>query len=440
MTGTTIPAAAFSHDGKPGLQRVSGTATSSVDDQLDFTSANGRALAPNGQSTWKGELTVPSTGDFWLYLQVLGARATISVDGKPLASTSATAGTVHSDVQHATQDNVLPTTGGLDNVRRAVYLTAGVHPISVELTGDSSNHPEQVRLNWYTPAQRESDHSAVLQAARSAKTAVVFTWTRGKPAFALPDDQDKLIDEIASLNPNTIVVLNTGQPIAMPWLNKVKAVVEMWWPGDEGGWATADILTGKANPAGRLPLPWARRLQDYAATAPAHPDRSAIGGDGKTTFSEGVDVGHRWFDAQHFEPLYSFGYGLSYTTFAYSGLDVTPTSDGGADVRFKVKNTDVSKGDDVPQIYLNAPQSQAMRSLPPARCPASIGLRLRPAKGQPFGSTCPGVRSSSGPLRRARGFVQQARLQLRLAPLQGISSCTPLYRDNLICRLPDSLT
>lgn len=358
MTGTTIPAAAFSHDGKPGLQRSSGTGTSSVDDQLDFTSANGHALAPNGQATWKGELAVPSAGDYWLYLQVLGARATISVDGKPLARTGATAGTVHGDVQHATQDNVLPTTDGLDNVRRALYLTAGVHPISVELTGDSSNHPEQVRLNWYTPAQRESDHSAALQAARSAKTAVVFAWTRGKPAFALPGDQDKLIDEIASLNPNTIVVLNTSQPIAMPWLSKVKAVVEMWWPGDEGGWATADILTGKANPAGRLPITWARRLEDYAANDPAHPERSAKGVDGKTTFSEGVDVGYRWFDAQHIEPLYSFGYGLSYTTFAYSGLEVTPSPDGGADVRFNVKNTGVSRGDDVPQIYLDAPQPQ----------------------------------------------------------------------------------
>jgi len=359
MTGTTIPAGALSHDGKPGLQRTTSAGAASIDAELNFTSPNGHALEPNAQLTWKGELSVPVAGDYWLCLQVLGARATLSVDGKPLGRTGATAGTVHGDVQHATQDNVLPTPGGLDNVRRAIYLTAGTHPISVDLSGDTSNNPEQVRLNWYTPAQRASDHSAALQAARTAKTAVVFAWTRGKPDFALPGDQDKLIEEIAATNPNTIVVLNTSQPIAMPWLDKVKVVVEMWWPGDEGGWAIADILTGTANPAGRLPMTWARRLQDYAANDPAHPERSAKGIDGKTTFSEGIDVGYRWFDAQHIQPLYSFGYGLSYTTFAYSGLHVELTADGGADVEFDVRNTGARSGDDVPQVYLDAPRPQS---------------------------------------------------------------------------------
>ena len=89
------------------------------------------------------------------------------------------------------------------------------------------------------------------------------------PTFALPSNgdynQDTLIAEIAAVNPNIVVVLNTSQPIAMPWLDKVKGVLEMWWPGDEGGWATADLLLGKANPAGRLPMTWAKKLTDYAA-------------------------------------------------------------------------------------------------------------------------------------------------------------------------------
>ena len=361
MTGTSIPAAALSHDGKPGLRRIDeadSTSATSVDAQLDFTSSNGHALKPNAAVTWKGELTVPVAGDYWLYLQVFGARGTLSVDGKPLGHTGATLGAVHGDIQHAAQDNVLPTTDGLDNVRRSIYLTAGAHPLTVHLSGDTSNNPEQIRLNWYTPEQRSSDHSAALEAAKSAKIALVFAWTRGKPAFALPGDQDKLIEEIAALNPNTIVVLNTSQPIAMPWLNKVKAILEMWWPGDEGGWVTADLLTGKANPAGRLPVTWASRLQDYAANDPAHPERSGAGVDGKTTFSEGVDVGYRWFDKQNIQPLYSFGYGLSYTTFAYSELHVTPAVDGGANVEFRVKNTGKRSGDDVPQVYLDAPSPQ----------------------------------------------------------------------------------
>jgi beta-glucosidase len=105
-------------------------------------------------------------------------------------------------------------------------------------------------------------------------------------------------------------------------------------------------------------MTWAHRLQDYAANDPAHPERSAKGVDGKTTFSEGIDVGYRWFDAQHIQPLYGFGYGLSYTTFAYSELHVAPTADGGADVEFVVRNTGTRRGDDVPQVYLDGPPPQ----------------------------------------------------------------------------------
>jgi beta-glucosidase len=163
------------------------------------------------------------------------------------------------------------------------------------------------------------------------------------------------VDEITAVNPNTIVVLNTSQPVALPWLDKAKAVLEMWWPGDEGGWATANLLLGKASPAGRLPVTWARRLQDYAATDPNHPERSKKGVDGKTTFSEGLDVGYRWFDRQKIEPLFAFGHGLSYTNFAYSGLRVDKSSDGGLDVHVTIRNTGNVDSDEVPQVYLGAP-------------------------------------------------------------------------------------
>jgi beta-glucosidase len=222
-------------------------------------------------------------------------------------------------------------------------------------SGDTSNHPEQVRLNWTTPEQRQRDHEAALDAARKAHTAVVFLWTRGKPDFALPGEQDKLVEEIAAVNPNTIVVLNVSQPVAMPWIGNVKAVLQMWWPGDEGGWATADVLLGKANPAGRLPFTWAKRLEDYAANDPAHPERSAKGVDGKTTYSEGVDVGYRWFDKEKIEPLFPFGFGLSYTSFGYSDLGVRKAADNGLDVSVRVKNTGSVAGDEVPQVYLDAP-------------------------------------------------------------------------------------
>ena len=358
MTGVPVPASLLTHDGKPGLLRTAAGGKTSVDAELNFTHSNGRSLAADGAQTWSGTLTVPRDGEYWLYLQVLGARGILSVDGKEIGRTGATKGTVHGDVQYATQDNVFPTTDGLDNVRRAVHLASGAHQIQIESMGDTSHLPEQVRLNWMTPDQRARDHETAIEAAKKAHTAVVFVWTRGKPVFGLPGDQDKLVEEIAAVNPNTIVVLNVSQPVAMPWLGKVKAVVQMWWPGDEGGWATANVLLGKANPAGRLPFTWAKRLEDYAANDPAHPERSAKGVDGKTTYSEGVNVGYRWFDKEKIEPLFPFGFGMSYTSFAYSDLKVAKAGDDGLDVSVRVKNTGGVAGDEVPQVYLGAPQQQ----------------------------------------------------------------------------------
>jgi beta-glucosidase len=267
-------------------------------------------------------------------------------------------GTVHGDVQHATQDNGIPTTDGLDNIRRAVQLTPGKHAIEVVTSVDTSNAPVQVRLNWMTPEAREAAHHQAVAAAKSASVAVVFVWTRDKPHFELPGDQDKLIEEIAAINPNTVVVLNTSQPVAMPWVDKVKGVIEMWWPGDEGGLAEARTLLGLNNPGGKLPMTWAKLLADYPATSPAHPERSAKGVDGKTTFSEGVLVGYRWFDDQKIEPLYPFGFGLSYTKFELSGLKAQLSSDGGVDVSVKIKNVGSVRGDEVPQVYLTAPETK----------------------------------------------------------------------------------
>ena len=356
MTGVAVPASALSHDGQPGLERVNASgAAVQTDAQLEFTTKGGNALPPNSTLTWKGTLSVPRTGNYWIYLQALGTNANISIDGKRLAETGAFQGGVHGDILQANQDDAVPTTDGLDNVRRAIDLAEGAHALQVKITPDTSNAPVQVRLNWYIPERRQADHEAAIVAARKAKLAVVFLWTRLSPVFGLPGKQDDLVDEVAAVNPNTIVVLNTSQPVALPWLGKVKAVLEMWWPGDEGGWATANLLLGKTSPAGRLPVTWARRLEDYAATDPHHPERSKQGMDGKTTFSEGVDVGYRWFDRQKIEPLFPFGHGLSYTTFAYSGLHVNKGSDGGLRVQVTIRNTGSVDSDEVPQVYLGAP-------------------------------------------------------------------------------------
>ncbi len=354
MTGSTIPASLLSHDGQPGLVRATGGATQ-TDAEINFTTKGHNALPPNSVVTWKGTLTPPHAGSYWIYLQALGTNARLKLDGKNLASTGAFQGGVHGDILQANQDNVVPTPDGLDNVRRAIELTAGPHPVEISTSPDSSNVPVQVRLNWYTPEQRQADHDAAIAAARNAKVAVVFAWTRLQPVFELPGDQDKLIDEIAAVNPNTVVVLNTSQPVALPWVHNVKAVLEMWWPGDEGGWATANLLLGKVSPAGRLPVTWGKSLNDYPATDPKHPERSKNPPDHKTIYSEGVNVGYRWFDMENIEPLFAFGHGLSYTTFAYSGLKVTKAADHGLDVTARIKNTGAMASDEVPQVYLGAP-------------------------------------------------------------------------------------
>lgn len=355
MTGIPVPAKFLSHDGKPGLQRATNDSHfTQVDPQLNFTNSNGHALPANTTAQWSGMLNVPSSGEYRLYLQILGCYSALRVDGKRVAANYKMV--IHGDITQAGQDDVLPTTDGLDNLRVALDLAAGPHKLSIDVTPDSSNNPTQVRLSWVTPLQQKRNHDEAIAAARTAKTAIVFVWRRDSPLFALPGDQDKLIEEIAAVNPNTIVVMNVSQPVAMPWVNKVKGILQMWWTGDEGGWATADVLLDRADPAGRLPLTWPHKLTDEAAEDPAHPERIAKGVNGKTTFSEGIFVGYRWFDKNKIEPLFPFGFGLSYSQFSYSGLQVAPVADGGFDVSFTLKNSGTIAGDEIPQVYLGAPQ------------------------------------------------------------------------------------
>jgi beta-glucosidase len=135
MTGTTIPASVLSHDGQPGLVR-SGDGADQVDATVDFTLKGGNPLKPNAIVTWKGTLTVPEAGTYWIYLQALGTNAGIQIDGKRLAHTGVMQGGVHGDILQANQDNAIPTTDGIDNVRRAITLTAGPHAIQI------SHHPD----------------------------------------------------------------------------------------------------------------------------------------------------------------------------------------------------------------------------------------------------------------------------------------------------------
>lgn len=168
------------------------------------------------------------------------------------------------------------TTDGLANSRSLLQLTAGPHSLQVTDAPDVSGRPVQVRLDWVTPAQQQADHDAAVAAAKTANTAVVFVWDTGSGDLStpLPDSQNQLISDIAAVNPNTIVVLQSDQPIAMPWLNNVKAFLEAWYGGDQAGVAAADVLLGKTDPGGRLPMTWPVSLDQEVAHQSSHPERN----------------------------------------------------------------------------------------------------------------------------------------------------------------------
>src|SRR4051812_5525589 len=163
-------------------------------------------------------------------------------------------------------------------------------------------------------------------------------------------DQDKMIEAAAAANPNTVVVIAAGAPVAMPWLDKVKAVLDQWYAGLENGNALAALLYGEANPSGKLPQTFPRKVEDMPARTP----QQYPGVDGKAVYSEGLQVGYRWFDAEGIQPLFPFGYGLSYTSFRYGDLSVTPRGDG-ARVQYTVTNTGKRSGAEVSQVYISFP-------------------------------------------------------------------------------------
>ncbi len=374
LTGRVIPASALS-----GLVRTTttdGTSTTSTGDtQIAFTTANGNALPAGSDYGWSGTLTVSEAGTYSVNLGILGGTGSLAIDGVTIDGGGGGFGGsgARYGALHANEGNgPLPTTDGLANFTGSVALTAGAHTITVTETADNSGAPVQVRASWVSPSQKQADHDAAVAAARTAGTAVVFAYAaqEGDLSTPLPGGQDQLIQDIAAVNPNVVVVLNNNQPIAMPWLSKVKAVLDMWIPGDRGGYATADVLLGAVNPGGKLPVTWPASIDQELAHQATHPERASAGvGTGcqgfsgfatpwlcpLTTYSEGVDIAYRFFAATNETPLYPFGYGLSYTTFAYSDEKVKSTSDGGLDVTFTLTNTGKADGDTVPQIYLGAP-------------------------------------------------------------------------------------
>lgn len=245
--------------------------------------------------------------------------------------------------------------GLLGGLRRQVFIAPG--PIAslrqlvpeTEILYDSGEYPER---------------AAIL--ARRAEAVIIVAnkfETEGfdQPNLRLPYGQDALISAVSAANPNTIVLLQTGNPIDMPWRDGVRAIIEAWYPGQAGGQAIAEVLTGRVNPSGRLPITFPADIeQTPLPQIPNYgtpPDTPIV-----IRYIEGAEIGYRWFALKNHQPLYAFGHGLSYTAFDYKDLRVS----GGETITatFTVTNTGKRPGADVPQVYLtDAPDGRRMRLL-----------------------------------------------------------------------------
>ena len=293
------------------------------------------APTPFGGS-YTGTLTAPETGTYVLAVtNPCGCYTStyLSLNGKQI------------------MDN--PSTPPVHTYSVAVNLTKG-QTYTLSISGDSS------QLLWGTPSALAPGINAAVAAAKSASVAVVVvsddteSEATDRLSLNLPSAQDELISAVAAANPHTVVVVNAGAPVAMPWLPTVAGVVDAWYPGQTNGTSLASVLFGQTDPGGHLPVTFPASLSQVPASTTAQ-----FPGNGTTVqYSEGIDVGYRWYDAKDITPLFPFGFGLSYTQFAFSHLSVSPAfKDGTKEVRVSATVTNVGRraGSDVAQLYLADP-------------------------------------------------------------------------------------
>ncbi len=240
-------------------------------------------------------------------------------------------------------------------VHGAVHLEAGqAARLRLDFRSAPSMRNPAVRLGWATPGDSLIADAAVL--ARKSDVAVVFVGDdvsegADRASLALPGDQDALIEAVSAANPRTVVVLNTVGPVLMPWLARVAAVVEAWYPGEEDGAAIAPLLFGDADFSGRLPETFpASDAQGPGVTPATFP-----GVAGKVDYAEGLEVGYRFYDAQGQTPLFPFGFGLSYARFSLMDLTTAPGLGAGLDVRVSLTNVGARAGAEIAQLYLKFP-------------------------------------------------------------------------------------
>jgi beta-glucosidase len=316
-----------------------------VDDKIDFSwgwAAPCREVERGDYSVrWTGKVMPPVTGEYKIGVHCTEGGVRFYLDGVLL-------------IDHWGEPYNENFEAGFKKISESVRIKmqAGVSR-DVRIEFHKKANRNSIRLEWEIPGKRDPIAEAVKIASES-DVAIVFAGlsnlyeggTQDRENLLLPEQQNKLISSVARANPNTIVVLINGTPMAMPWLEEVPAILEAYYPGQEGGDAIARILFGEVNPSGKLPETFPQRLED-------NPSHGYFPGDPeKVNYGEGIYVGYRHYDKKNIEPLFPFGYGLSYTEFAYDNLQVRRMEDGSVTVEAEVKNTGLVPGKEVVQLYV----------------------------------------------------------------------------------------
>ncbi|MBY8342048.1 glycoside hydrolase family 3 C-terminal domain-containing protein [Streptomyces spinosirectus] len=310
--------------------------------------SEGQQLAAGQVWTYDGTLTVPEDDEWTFVLHFSSAptaRPKVLLDGTELFPQAPGYG------EFFTGGLVSAAPDGLSVRRGTLTLAKGAHTLRITAQGGAGGLT--FRLRRSTGATRAQDVAEAVAAARAARDVVLFAYedaTEGldRTTIALPGHQTRLIEAVTAANPRTTVVLNTSSSTSMPWLGRTGAVLQMYYPGQEGAAATAAVLYGECDPGGRL-------TQSFPADDDHHPvagdPRRYPGVDGTEEYSEGIHAGYRWYDAEGVRPLFPFGHGLSYTSFSYADLRARRTRHG-IEVTFTVRNTGRREGIAVPQVYV----------------------------------------------------------------------------------------
>jgi beta-glucosidase len=370
MHGSLVPGSALrTIDGKPGLLRNDSMERTNVDATINFQGKT--ALSANTSFTWTGELVAPSAGYYRLALQrrfPSPAGPLNSSDFRVFAHDSFVINDTTVDGYRILGDggtrpwsSPLPTLDFWDEAGTDVYLTAGAHNLSVSATSLFGN-PLEIRFHWVTPEQREKNIQQAVKVASSVDVPIVFAHadSPAQVGMQLIQGFDELIQRVAAVNPKTVVVLHNADPVLMPWLEQVSAVLWMGHPGQEGGAAIADLLLGRHNPQGRLPVTYPSSVNSSMTRNPDYPN-GVDGENGTAIFSEGINTSYRWYLSTETPVLFPFGFGLSYTTFDYSDFEISQTTNSTFEVSFILRNTGSVSGGAVPQLYIGPPSNAAQK-------------------------------------------------------------------------------